>query len=78
MQKIDHIDDLLEGKLGETERRGQTFPLCLCSVPNADITYSKWKFYLFIFIFYLFFSFIFISWRLTTLQYCSVFCHTFT
>lgn len=45
MQKIDHIDDLLEGKLGETERRVQTFPLCLCSVPNADITCSKWKFY---------------------------------
>ena len=21
------------------------FPLCLCSVPNADITYSKWKLY---------------------------------
>ena len=26
----------------------------------------------------LFFSFIFISWRLITLQYCSVFCHTLT
>ena len=25
-----------------------------------------------------FFSFIFISWRLITLQYCSVFCHTLT
>ena len=25
-----------------------------------------------------FFPFIFISWRLITLQYCSVFCHTFT
>ena len=26
----------------------------------------------------IFFSFIFISWRLITLQYCSVFCHTLT
>ena len=25
-----------------------------------------------------FFPFIFISWRLVTLQYCSVFCHTYT
>ena len=28
--------------------------------------------------FLFFFPFIFISWRLTTLQYCSVFCHTLT
>ena len=27
---------------------------------------------------FFFFSFIFISWRLITLQYCSVFCHTLT
>ena len=27
---------------------------------------------------FLFFPFIFISWRLITLQYCSVFCHTLT
>ena len=29
-------------------------------------------------ILFFFFSFIFISWRLITLQYCSVFCHTLT
>lgn len=29
----------------ERLRRVQTFPPCLCSVPNADITYSKWKLY---------------------------------
>ena len=34
--------------------------------------------FLFCFIFFLFFPFIFISWRLTTLQYCSGFCHTLT
>ena len=27
-------------------------------------------------IYFLFFSFIYISWRLITLQYCGVFCHT--
>ena len=30
------------------------------------------------FFYFFIFSFIFISWRLTTLQYCSGFCHTLT
>ena len=41
--------------------------------------FRLWLFFIFIFLnFILFFSFIFISWRLSTLQYCSGFCHTLT
>ena len=32
--------------------------------------------FVFVLFFYFYFSFIFISWRLTTLQHCSGFCHT--
>ena len=33
---------------------------------------------IFLFLIFIIFSFFFISWRLITLQYCSVFCHTLT
>ena len=51
---------------------------------NPSVSYlpiqisSNFLFFLIWLFHFLFFSFIFISWRLITLQYCSVFCHTLT
>ena len=59
-----------------------------CHLPFGECFPTKWRMELnlvvskvfpgFRIAVYFFFSFIFISWRLTTLQYCSGFCHTLT
>ena len=48
-------------------------PFLIDTFPEALFTYYDCSLFLFFF-----FSFIFISWRLTTLQYCSGICHTLT
>ena len=62
----------------------QCSPFFLVQVSHPYMTTEKtialiiWTFIDNVSAFYYFFPFIFISWRLTTLQYCSGFCHTLT